>query len=49
MIHCLKKKAICIMELEDVANYLKENVKENDLVLTLGAGNVTKISDMITK
>ncbi len=43
------KKAICIMELEDVANYLKENVKENDLVLTLGAGNVTKISDMITK
>ena len=43
------KKAICIMELEDVANYLKENVKEKDLVLTLGAGNVTKISDMITK
>ena len=29
--------------------YLKENVKDGDIVLTIGAGNVTKISHEITK
>ena len=43
------KKAICIMEIDDIVKYLKENVKENDLVLTLGAGNVTKIATLLTK
>ena len=38
------KEAICIMEIDDIVKYLKENVKENDLILTLGAGNVTKVA-----
>ena len=32
---------------EDAAQYIKDNVKKDDLVLTLGAGSVTKLGDMI--
>ena len=28
---------------DEIKNYLKENVKENDLVLTVGAGSITKL------
>ena len=28
---------------EEIKTYLKENVKENDLVLTVGAGSITKL------
>lgn len=28
---------------EEIKNYLRENVKENDLVLTVGAGSITKL------
>lgn len=38
--------AIYIKRFEDIVKYLKENVKENDLVLTMGAGDVYKIADM---
>lgn len=41
------KNAIYIPSLEDCASYLKENVKENDIVLTLGAGTVTNIGPML--
>ncbi len=34
---------------EHCVEYLKEHVKENDVVLTVGAGTVTKISDMLIK
>ena len=43
----LGKNAQYIPALEDCAKYLKENVKENDIVLTLGAGTVTKIGSML--
>ena len=43
----LGKDAIYISSLEDCANYLKSNVKKNDIVLTLGAGTVTNIGPMI--
>lgn len=36
-----------IPALEDAAEYLKNNISENDLVLTVGAGSVTKIGYMI--
>ena len=36
-----------IHTIEEAAEYLKNNVKENDLVLTIGAGTVTKIGYMI--
>jgi len=43
----LGKDAKYIPSLEDCASYLKDNVKENDIVLTLGAGTVTDIGPMI--
>ena len=43
------KDAMYISQFEDIVRYLKENVKENDLVLTLGAGTVTKIGPMLVK
>ena len=45
----LGKNAQYIPTLEDCAKYLKENVKENDIVLTLGAGTVTNIGPMIVE
>ena len=45
----LGKDAKYIPSLEDCASYLKENVKPNDLVLTLGAGTVTEIGSMIVE
>ena len=38
--------ALYIKHFEDIVKYLKENVRENDLVLTMGAGDVYKIADM---
>ena len=43
----LGKNAKYIPSLEDCASFLKDNVKENDIVLTLGAGTVTNIGPMI--
>ncbi len=43
------KKSIHMSDFDEIVKYLKENVKENDIVLTLGAGNVTKIATMLTK
>ena len=48
-INSLGKKAIYIQNFDDIINYLKENVKENDIILTLGAGTVTQISDKIVE
>lgn len=33
-----------ISTFEEIKKYLKENVKENDLVLTIGAGSITKLA-----
>ncbi len=38
-----------IATLEETAKYLKENLKENDVLLTVGAGTVTKLGRMIIK
>ena len=46
-INKLGKEAIHISDYDEVIKYLKENVKEGDLILTLGAGNVTKIANKI--
>ena len=45
----LGKKAIHISNYDDIEKYLSERIKPNDLILTLGAGYVTKLSDMLTK
>ena len=45
----LGKTAKYIPSLEDCASFLKDNVKKNDIVLTLGAGTVTNIGPMIVE
>ena len=34
---------------QEIASYLKENVKENDLILTIGAGPVNQIAIIMLK
>lgn len=46
-INLIEPKAIYIKEFEDIAKYIKENAKPNDIVITLGAGSVTKIGKML--
>lgn len=43
----LGKECTHISNYEDIKNYLKDKVNENDLILTLGAGNVTKLSEIL--
>lgn len=43
------KEAFHISSFDDIKLYLKEYVKKNDLILTLGAGNVTKVADLLVK
>ena len=38
-----------VSSFEDCEEYLKNNVNKSDIVLTIGAGSVTKISHEITK
>ena len=45
----LGKTAKYIPNFDKCVSYLKENVKENDIVLTLGAGTVTEIGPMLLK
>ena len=41
------KEVFHISSYENIKLYLKEYVKKGDLILTLGAGNVTKLADML--
>jgi len=43
----LGKSALYISDFKDIANYLKDNVKENDIVITLGAGTITNLGKML--
>lgn len=43
------KDAKYIKEFNEIVRFLKENVKKDDLVLTLGAGTVTEIGPMLIK
>ena len=45
----LGKNAKYIPNFDECVSYLKENVKENDIILTLGAGTVTQIGPMLLK
>ena len=46
-INSLGKDAKYIPNFDECVSYLKQNVKENDIVLTLGAGTVTQIGPML--
>lgn len=39
--------AIYIENFNDIAKYIKENAHGNDIVITIGAGTVTKINDLL--
>ena len=43
----LGKNSLYMPDFEKTAKYLKENVSEKDIVLTQGAGTVTKLGDML--
>ena len=45
----LGKQAKYIPDFNECVKYLKDNVKENDIVLTQGAGTVTQIGPMLLK
>lgn len=40
-------KALYLPTFEEIAKYLKENAEPNDIILTIGAGNITHLSDML--
>lgn len=48
-IKSLGKDAKYIPDFENCVSFLKENVKENDIIMTLGAGTVTQIGPMLIK
>ena len=44
-----KDSAIYISDFDEIIKYLKQNVKKDDIILTLGAGTVTNISNKIVE
>ena len=46
-LHSIGKEAKYIPDFNECVSYVKNNVKENDIVLTLGAGTVTEIGPML--
>lgn len=47
-IEALGKKAVFISDFNEIANYLKSHIQPNDIVLTLGAGPIDKVSKILT-
>lgn len=43
------KEAIYISQFEDIEKYLSENVQQDDIILTLGAGTITNVGPMLIK
>ncbi len=43
------RKIIYIPRLQDVTEYLETNMKRNDMVLLMGAGDITRVTDEILK
>ena len=40
-------ESIYIEEFEDIVKYLKDNLEEDDIIVTMGAGDVYKIGEML--
>ncbi len=45
----LGKDSVHISDYDEIVKYLGDNVQKDDIILTLGAGNVTKIATLLTK
>ena len=39
--------AIYLPTFDEIQKYLKENMKSGDIILTIGAGNITHLSDKL--
>ena len=48
-IHSLGKNAKYIPDFDECVSYVKEHINKDDIVITLGAGTVTKIGPMLIK
>ncbi len=48
-INSLGKESKYLPDFENCVKYIKENIKPNDIVITLGAGTVTEIGPMLLK
>ena len=46
-INSLGKEAKYIPDFDECVSYIKNNIEQNDIVMTLGAGTVTKIGPML--
>ncbi len=44
-----RKKIVYIPKLQDVSEYLQQNMRKNDMVLVMGAGDVTRITEELLK
>ena len=44
-----QKDAIHISSYEKIKDYLKERVKKEDVIITMGAGNITKLAEILVK
>ena len=52
LVDLIKKEnpnVIHIPTYQEIANYLKEHIKENDLILTIGAGPINKVAQILLK
>ena len=41
------KNSVYIADFKDIADYLKKNVRKGDTVLTVGAGTITQLSELL--
>lgn len=46
-INSIENKAIYMPNFDEVVNYVKNNVQKDDIIITLGAGTVTKLGPML--
>ena len=44
-----KNKIVYIPKLQDITEYLELNMKKNDIVLLMGAGDITRVTEEILK
>ncbi len=47
IIHSLGKQALYISDFDEIANYLLEHAVPKDLIITMGAGNVNQVADIL--
>ncbi len=48
-INKVHNNVLYLSEFNDIIDYLKEHIKEDDIVLTMGAGNIREVAELITK